>query len=231
LPYLRNLYKNLCGMDIKPFQKLKFKVHDVPQGTDLLHKFPELGAIKEFRDYKEADRNHIIRYIIYAYDPESDFIENFKEDILQRKEASLIEAGFNRNKKDEFDIYLKDIMDLKNDKVTDMIFAFLRNLNIKIWMMIISTEEMFLEYQRLIMRPITFDEVKDPETKEITFKEKEKDILAAADMKKKLREECNAMYQDLKKYYKEFFGSNNDLEEENKRKKRITPETIKFVSH
>ena len=211
------------------FLNLRFKVHQVPQGTELLIKFPELGANKEFSSYSDGDRNFIIRYIMYAYDPKSDLIELFPDNLSQRKEAALIEAGIQRNKKDEFDQKYQDIMELKNEKATDMIFAFLRILDNKTWMMIVSTEEMFLEYQRLIMRPISSTQGK--ESDDSFYKEKEKDILSAADIKKKLREECNSMYSDLKKYYKDLFGDNKDLEEANKKKKRLTPESVKFINH
>ncbi len=201
-------------MDSKPFSKLKFPIHEVPHGTDLLHKFNQLSSIQEFREYGNADRNKVIRHIIYCYDPGSDFIEKFPN-LKERKEACMIEAGFERNKKDEFDYRCIQIMDLSDETVRDMINGYLRFINNRTWMMLVSTEEMFSEYQKLIMKPIATNS-----------EDKEKDILAAADIKKKLREECNLMDEHLKRYYQEIFGDNEDLKEQHTKKKRISPESI-----
>lgn len=204
-------------MSLKPYQKLHFKVHEVPHGTELLIKFPQLGAIDEFRKYGKGNRNYVIRYIMYAYDPGSDLVDLYPEDLKQRKEAALIEAGFERNKKDEFDQELIALMELRDEKVLEMIFAYLKIINNKLWMMIVSTEEMFLEYQKLIMKPISAQG------------DKEKDTITAADMKKKLREECNSMFNDLQKYYKTFFGGNQDLEDYNNQNPIITSENLKIL--
>lgn len=201
-------------MEIKPFQKLRFKIHEIPHGTDLLHRFSQLNSIQEFREYGIADRNYVIRYIIYCYDPGSDFIEKFTN-LRERKEACLIEAGFERNKKDAFDEKCMAMMDLSDDAVREMINGYLRFINNRTWSMLVSTEEMFNEYQKLIMKPVS-----------TAGEDKEKDILAAADMKKKLREECNLMDEHLKRYYQEIFGDNDDLKELHTKKKRVSPESI-----
>jgi hypothetical protein len=201
-------------MDSKPFAKLKFPIHEVPHGTDLLHKFSQLNSIQEFREYGNGDRNKVIRYIIYCYDLASDFIEKFPN-LKERKEACLIESGIERNKKDEFDNRCIQIMDLSDEAVRDMINGYLRFINNRTWMMLVSTEEMFSEYQKLIMKPISTNS-----------EDKEKDILSAADIKKKLREECNIMDEHLKRYYQEIFGDNEDLKEQHTKKKRVTPESI-----
>lgn len=216
-------------MEVLPFQKLKYNIHSIPRGTDLLHKFAGLQGIKEFSTYGTPDRNKVIRYIIYCYDPGSDFIER-EPNLQKRKEMCLIEAGFERNKKDEFDPYLIDIMTLQSEAHRNMIFAYLEHINNRTWMMLVSTEEMFLEYQRLIMKPITLVPSKTPSNNddgEVYYAElKEKDILVAADMKKKLREECNSMDSDIDRYYQKLFGDNEDLKDQFKQKKRVTPESI-----
>lgn len=203
-------------MDIKPFQKLKYRIHEVPHGTDLLHRFQGLASIKEFSAYGKPDRNKVIRYIIYCYDPGSDFIETFPK-LMERKEAAMIEAGFKRDKQDKFEEYVQDIINLQSEEHVNMIFAYLQHVDNRTWMMRVSTGEMFDEYQRLIIKPITIDTKNN---------EKEKDILAAADMKKKLREECNLMHQDMKRYDQELFGDNDDLKDQFSKKQRISPERI-----
>jgi hypothetical protein len=204
--------KNESHLD---FSKMMFDVSAVPQGQDLCNRFQKLGQIKEFQSYPHPDRNRVIRYVVMMYDVKSPLRDTYP-DLQLRKEAALDLAGFDKNAKGDYkDEKVHLIMDMKDEEVNALIFEYLKLQNSRTWMMIVSTEEMFLEYQKLIMEPI---KKKDGE--------KEKDILAAADIKKKLREECNAMDSDLERFYKKLSGDDLQVEEVIVKKKRSTPESI-----
>lgn len=199
-------------MEVKKFQNLRFKVHEVPQGTELLIKFPELGACQEFRNYSKGDRNYVIRYICYAYDPGSDFYEEFA-DIFKIKEAAAELAEFPRNPKTgKFEAHVYEMMRMEIDGVNDMIIAFLSILNNHTWTQIHVNEQMFWEYSKLLSEP-----VKGKDSKQ---------ILEAANVKSKLREEIKIIANDLSGFYKQMFAGDEDLTELAKTKvKAITPET------
>lgn len=201
-------------MEAKKFQNIRFKVHEVPQGTELLIKFPELGACQEFMNYFSGDRNYVIRYICYAYDPESDLYKDFT-DISKIKEAAADLAEFPRNEKTgKFEEHVYMMMRMENSAVNDMIIAFLKILNNHIWAQIQVNEQMFWEYARLLAEPVTGAGSKD--------------ILQAADIKKKLREEIKTIATDLKDFYKQMFGDSDELKNIVK-KKPVRPETMIHV--
>lgn len=201
-------------MEAKKFQHLRFKVHEVPHGTELLLKFPELGDCEEFRNYTNGDRNYVIRYIGYAYDPGSDLYKDYT-DIFKIKEAAAALAEFPRNEKTgKFEEKVYQMMRMENSAINDMIIAFLKIINNHIWAQIQVNEQMFWEYARLLAEPVTG--------------EGSKDILQAADIKKKLREEIKTIALDLEGFYKQMFGDNEDLKNIVK-KKPVRPETMIHV--
>jgi hypothetical protein len=188
------------------FLKLKFNVYAVAQGKDLLQKFPLLSKIKSFTDYAEADRNRIIRYIIYMYDVESPFIKRFQKIEDRQREAAIL-SGFDVNKhKDR----LRDLYSNKDESTNDMIVDFIVELNNRKWAMIVSNEAIFYEFQRALRKPIT--NTRDDKNK-----------MDAIMVKSKMMEESNTIDQRLDGYYEDLFGT-KDLVEYGKRK-RISPET------
>ncbi len=200
----------------KPYARLRFPIFDVPHGTDLVHKFKELQDYPEFALYQDSNRNYVIRYVFYLYDRSSDLIKQV-QDLTKRKEAAAELAGFIRNDKTgKFDDEVIDMMALKKDEegespINDMIFSFLRMQDEMLWSLIVINENMFNEYMKLLMDPV--------------FGKDSKNILDAANIKTKLREEIKGIRQDIESFYKEMYGENDDLKEVKKRK-AITPETI-----
>jgi hypothetical protein len=191
---------------------IKFPVHTIAHGTDLLHKYPELATIDFFQQYPNADRNYVIRYIIYLYDPAYEMQKKYL-DLKIRKEKCSDLAGFERNdstgKFKEAKVY--KIMLLSDIEVGKMIFAFLKYLNNREWSQIVVNEQIFEEYTRLLMKPIDGDD--------------DKKILEAANVKSKLREECKTIIEDLDKFYKLFYGDDPALKNTIK-KKPVRPETM-----
>jgi hypothetical protein len=198
-------------MEGKKFQNIRFKVLDVPKGTELLLKFPELGACDEFRNYIDGDRNYVIRYICLAYDPQSDLYKDYT-DLTKIKEAAAELAEFPRNTKTgKFEDKVYRMIRMENSTINDMIIAFLKIINNHIWAQIQVNEQMFWEYARLLSEPVKGDGSKD--------------ILQAADIKKKLREEIKIIATDLEVFYKQMFGEDEDLKNVVK-KKPVRPETM-----
>lgn len=201
----------------KAFGKLKYPVLDLKEGEDILYKFPELAKIKEFAAYggsltNDLDRNKVIKYIILLYDINSDLIE--QKDLQKRKESAATLAGFERHHQtDEFSKKVKDMFELKDRTIYEMIFAYLREQNIMEWMLLKTTEQAFYENQKLIIKPIDVDSG-----------DKEKDILGAATTKEKLSDISDKYLEKMHKYEKLIFGDNKDVQEEVK--KPVRPETM-----
>ncbi len=217
----------------KPFSKLKFPIHEIPQGVDLVNEFKELQGYPEFANYSHKDRNNVIRYVFYCYDLNSDLIKQFT-DLKKRKEAAAELAGFKRNEKDgKFHKDVYDMMEFKkktveieveeeegkkakteteveSNKIYPMVMTFLKMQQSRLWSMIVTTEQAFEEYQGLIMEPVS--------------ESGDKDTLTAAKTKDALMDSCDKMNQRIDEYYNKLFGANDDLKEI--KKKPIRPETI-----
>lgn len=206
-------------MNKEEFKLMKFNVYDLPVGTDIVTHFPELKSYKEFSEYKDKEKNLVFRYVFFCYDKNSPLIKLYP-DLKKRKEMALDLAGFSRATSGNFSEKLSDIMAFNNEKVSDAIFCFLQLQRHRVWMMIVSTEQAFDEYQRLILNPVS-DTIGTGQNKEELG---DKDILSAATTKSKLMQECEEMNKRIDLYYKELFGDNNDLKEIVK-KKNITSET------
>lgn len=205
----------------------RFRLNEIPNGTDLLHKFPELAEIPEFSAYRNPDRNYLIRYIIHLYDPSSDLIKK-NTDLNRRKEAAATLAGYERDlKTGKFkskNIY--KVMEMAGDieanedkkieeykSANPLIFAYLRFVSNMLWSEICINEQLFYEYTGLMLEAI---EGRDS-----------KIVLDAAALKTKLRPELSIIRTHIKALYKEFFGE-TDASEAIEKVKPFKPETIKI---
>jgi hypothetical protein len=214
------------------FGKLKFKINKIPKDQDIIDQFPQLALHPEFNSFSHKDRNKIVRYVILAYDPGSPFVEEYAANLTGRKAAAADEAGFERNKTTGlFGDDVVKIMNLEDEKVNEMIFCyFLKIINNQTWTLIITHEQVFSEYTRLLMEPVNYssytknsDEAGEPAGEKVMKDDKK--LLEAANMKSKLREECKSIATDLKGFYKELFGENEDLKEK-VIAKPVRPETM-----
>jgi hypothetical protein len=82
-------------MDYKAtdFVNMRFNPYPMPDKTDLLKEFKALGLYKTFRiELKGYDKNKVIRYILYAFDPGSPVISI--SDVIQRRVDAALLAGF-----------------------------------------------------------------------------------------------------------------------------------------
>jgi len=197
-------------MDDKEFSRLRIPVHTVDRGQDILHKFKELAQFEEFSQYPNGDRNNVIRYVVYAYDPESPFVKNSTLDLIKRREAAAESAGFERNKKTgKFADSTYSIINMESEPVNNMVLCYLKVIHNYTWVQITTDEQLFWEYTKLLNQPLSNDD--------------EKKLMESANIKGKLRLERNLIKQDLDGYYKKLYGDNADFQE---KIERVTPETI-----
>lgn len=98
-------------MSRQPFEYLKYRIHNIPKGSDLFEDFPDLKKHEEalinyttegYNDDVEGKKiwgfkkhwlnksqaNQLIRYLIYLYDPKSDLIRQEPELADRKKKAS-----------------------------------------------------------------------------------------------------------------------------------------------
>lgn len=204
---------NTHNMEKLDFSRLLVPVHTVEMGQDIIHKFPELRDFPEFSMYAEGDRNYVIRYVVYAYDPESPIVKKSIMTLAKRKEAAADLAGFERHKKSGlFEDGVYEIMDLKNEAVTAMILRYLKIVNSLAWTQIVTYEQQFWEYAESLLDPLKKEKDTD-----------EKKFMESLNIKGKIRVEFNNIKQDLESLKKEFYGTNADLQE---KVERARPETI-----
>lgn len=151
---------------IERFSKLKFPVHKITAETpeELFRVLPGLRRFfqnvtvdRHTGEPVSANRTHedtvgthffnmpadlvrFIKYIVYVYDPDSDFVDEYP-DLKTRKEASAIEAGWKRNEHDEWPDWIKEIMTLKNKVAIQYILNFLQVKKQAVWSEIIFLSE------------------------------------------------------------------------------------------
>lgn len=125
------------------FEKLSFPIHKVTAKTPeelfkilpgLQRYFNNVMGIKDMRNLP-AERMSmplpadylvkIIKYIVFVYDPNTDLLQEYPDDMRLLKEAAAKEAGFSRDEFGEWPEYLKLAMDLKNDQVVGWIIDYL----------------------------------------------------------------------------------------------------------
>lgn len=213
---------------MKKFDRLLFKVHDVPHGTDLITHFGDMKHIKEFAIYPHADRNKVIRFVIYCYDFNSELIKEYKGDLKARREKSAELAGFKRNTKGEFDQSVQDFMDLTIPEtreyngtgtkrypvpdIIDMVIGYLKFQNNDAWMEIVALQHSYYDNMKNIMKQISGNDSKS----ELDAAKKRGELLT-------LNQSIKIM---LKNAQKEFYVEDYAVEEKHERKRKITPENI-----
>lgn len=174
------------------FSNMRFKIHELPEDTDLFQEFPVLNNFKSFKVpfllYENAeltyDRNEMLRYVFYCYDMS---IEWDVPDVKTKKERAGKLAGITTN-------IIKMLVANKIPEVNYMIIDFLKIQNNRTFTWKVNTEEVIDEYYSLIRDPI--DTTADDEKK-----------LKAAEKKTKLLNDCKMLGKELDDIDKEFFGS------------------------
>ncbi len=195
------------------FASLKFKVHLAKFPLD--REFPELFRLSEFKKIREdrSDWDRVVRYIVYLYDPGSPLIQEFQNDLKERKEAAAIEAGYIRRVNGAWEDSLVEIMAIKDKDVYYAIMAFLKIFKNHEWVDIVVTEQELFDFQRLRFAPI------DESGKDIYGDAKKKDgmMVSAGDRR-----------ASLKILYGQFYGDNKDVQAA-EFEEMITPENAERI--
>jgi len=173
---------------------MKLDVLGFDEDLDVISAIPELKKMKSWVEYpgEPLTRNQIAKYIVILYSDDS--ILNLRNPLPldDRKDQALALAGI-----DKTAIVEKELLFLNNPVYLKMIHDFLINQDDILWMELVTTEEQYNEAIRLRLSPAGTGKM----------------ALAAADLKKKLREECKVMVNDIKTYYRKFYSDHEDVKE------------------
>jgi hypothetical protein len=146
-------------------------------------------------------KNNVAVYIILVYSADSPLNNILNLSLSDKKKQAALMAGFRQNEKGKFPAIVENSMiEINNDAMLDLVFQFLRMQNDRIWTEIITLQEEYDEAVRLRIKTVT-NEVSD------------KNILGAADLKSRLRRECENILENLAKYEKKFYGENTEVKE------------------
>ena len=181
--------------DEQDFVKMKYNPHPVKNNVDLMDEFKVLRSIQSFVECTSAEKNKIIRYIMYMYDPGSPLIKSYTNP-LERKEAAINLSYFDLKKDEEI---ITQLTDLSNKEYARMINDYLIKIPIdngRLWSMIVTSEQTFYEFQKALLSEVVSDT--------------DKDHLSAIAIKSKLVTESEIIHGKLKVYYKELFGDGDD---------------------
>lgn len=160
---------------------------------------PSILEIPWFEYYEGDNFNSILNYILLMYDKGSLLVEKQKN-VAERKKIAIMESGIR-----------EDFVD--SDEMIEMISAFLRYQNDKLWTLICVNEAMFQEYSEIVITKL--DRVNN-----------DKDLITAITTKEKVREYMDKTRKDLEAYLNEFYAGDKELEEIHQKMVRFSPESI-----
>lgn len=193
----------------KDFSKMEF--NPLIKGS-ILQKYPKLRSIVGDSDDK------MVRYVMLMYDQNSPLRSHYPE-LDKRKQFAANIAGFESS--DDltslFDFRVKTVDDEyePNEALIVLTMQYLKYQNNMVWQMIVSNEQAFHEYNRRVMMPVDGS--------------RDKDILQAVEIKTKIMQSMDEIYQRLQRYTKEMSGDDQSLEEILTKRKRLRPEAIANV--
>lgn len=175
----------------------------------ILEKYPKLKEVVGDTEDK------VVRYILLMYDQNSPLRHHYP-DLFKRKQFAADMAGFNLDKEDvvglfEFKVKTDDGYE-PDENLIKVTMRYLKYQNNMVWVMIVSNEQAFFEYNKRVMMPVDGN--------------RDKDILQAVEIKTKIMQSMDDIYQRLQKYNRDLTGGDDKLEEVLTKKKRLRPEEI-----
>jgi len=141
----------------------------VPEGSDILKFYKDLGKIKEFRlnPGEGLDNNKVIQYILCMYDKNSPYRRKYA-DVLKRKIEVAHDVEFKIDDNGDFDSLVEDFLKGKNITVNRKIVQYVRLHRSYKWSYQVSVEA---AYSNLML------EILGGETKNISKARELKDEL------------------------------------------------------
>ncbi len=175
-----------------------------PMVKDLFKEYPSLDG---FKDIISDNPDAILKFIIMAFDPGSPLIKDFPDARMRKEEAALLASVKN----------VDEVVSFSNSKYVEAANWYLRHYVRSLdWAVIQANLETFWEYQQRLMTPIEREE-----------KSKERDMMAAIQVKSKLAEDLSVISERIQKHMKQFYSDDDLLKAETKL--RFTSENIASV--
>ena len=154
---------------------------------------------------KGKDKSKIDKYIRLLYGKDSEL--NHILELNERKKTACLKAGL-----DPKEPASQAIMDLKNDKVNDQIFEFMRQNNPLEHIQLISDTQLFFEILKRKMQPLDDDLDDDVMLKNIN-------------LKTTMSQKSEELLDRIKRLHKEIYQTSAEIEmAEGKIRKMISPE-------
>ena len=174
---------------------MQIDIDSLPEHVDAALEIEFLSRLDSWRNFEIGliPKHNLMRYIIVLYSYDSFLNLRNPIPLSERKQRALSFADIKQT-----DDVVNELLLLENDLILKMIQDFLIAQNNNLWTEIVTTEQQYEEAVRLRLQPIKRGE-------------KDKDALAAADLKKKLRIDCKEMQTDLARFYSQFYLDHDDL--------------------
>jgi len=150
-----------------------------------------------FRGVHPDDLVKVMKYIMFAYDPETGLLDEYRDDIPLLKDAAARDAGFRRSsdKEGDWPEYVKNIIEFREPQVVEWILDYLKVRQNKIWTEIKIIEEELEVINRRRVRSVITGEVKGGDMELARTRRDELETLYARfyanhkDLRKKTQEE------------------------------------------
>jgi len=165
---------------------------------DKKYEIEESGVIIAKKN-KKADFNAIARYILFLYDRKSPFHKKFNS-IVTKKANAILHSGIDEKL-------------IEHDEVIDMMVSFLVYQDSKLWGLIATNENLYIEYMQIL------------NTRMEKFSS-DKDLVTTLTLKEKVRGFLETLCNDLDAQYDRLYGGDKDLMEEVQKKRKLSPESI-----
>lgn len=94
--------------------------------------FPQLQRYFDARNYSRVDIVKLIKYIWFMYDPNTNLINEFPNDLDKRKEAAAVDAGYEQIN-GKWPQLVLDIFSMADEEATDLILQFLQSRKNLVW--------------------------------------------------------------------------------------------------
>ncbi len=186
------------------FQKLRFKVYDLPPEQDVIEQFPELTRYPVFTGSTNKYKNLLLRYMIFMYDPETDLNHEVPE-LAKRKVRAAELAGFSK----EMDV--TGIFNLTDKEALDFLLCFIQ----QVYHNRDHTEWVTLSQEYDVITRLRMT----PSKKKVTS-------TTARDIEStnKLRNQAHAVMERIETLEKKMFGDNVDVKDILTQSRYLSPE-------
>lgn len=166
---------------------------------------PDSYTIKSWKECTRDDKKNVLIYILLMYDKNSPLLKK-SNNLEFRKNEALHLAGFNSD-----DPRLSTYKEFIDEEFTTMVIDFLIYQNDYVWMMLVSNEQTFYEFQKTLLQ-------------ESAMIRNDKDKISAIASKAKLMEESDNIVNRIAAYRKKVFSEDKLIDES--KKIAVSPEEM-----